>query len=67
MALTVRFDPAAPYEVEETDVPFARPGGKELLARIYSPGARHGFIQPASPDTDMCLALLRGFIGRPLG
>jgi acetyl esterase len=37
MALTVRFDPAAPYEVEETDVPFARPEGKELLARIYRP------------------------------
>jgi hypothetical protein len=34
MALTVRFDPVAPYEVEETDAPFARPDGKELLARI---------------------------------
>jgi len=29
MTLTVRFDPAAPYEVEETDVPFARPEGKD--------------------------------------
>src|SRR5215510_3083051 len=37
MPLTIRFDPAAPYEVEEADVPFARPGGKELLARIYRP------------------------------
>src|SRR5262245_5458689 len=37
MTLTVRFDPAALYEVEETDVPFARPDGKELLARIYRP------------------------------
>jgi acetyl esterase/lipase len=37
MALTVCFDPAAPYEVEETDVPFARPEGKELLARVYRP------------------------------
>jgi len=35
--MIVRFDPAAPYEVEETDVPFARPEGKELLARIYRP------------------------------
>src|SRR5262249_1510084 len=37
MTLTVRFDPAAPYEVEEADVPFARPDSKELLARIYRP------------------------------
>src|SRR5262249_17213682 len=37
MALTVQFDPAAPYEVEETDVAFARPDGKDLLARIYRP------------------------------
>ena len=40
----VPFDPAAPYEVEEFDVPFARPGGSELLARIYRP---HG--EPAGP------------------
>ena len=37
MAMTVRFDPAAPYEVEEVDAPYARPNGKELLARIYRP------------------------------
>jgi acetyl esterase/lipase len=37
MAMKVRFDPAAPYEVEETDAPFARPEGRELLARIYRP------------------------------
>jgi acetyl esterase len=43
MALTVRFDPAAPWEVEETDAPFARPEGTELLARIYRPkGATAG-------------------------
>jgi len=35
--MKVRFDPAAPYEVEEVDVPFARPEGKELQARIYRP------------------------------
>jgi acetyl esterase len=35
--MSVRFDPSAPYEVEERDVPFARPGGPELLARIYRP------------------------------
>ena len=37
MPMKVRFDPAAPYEVEEVDAPFARPGGPELLARIYRP------------------------------
>ena len=35
--MTVRFDLSAPYEVEETDVVFAQPEGKALLARIYRP------------------------------
>ncbi len=35
--MTVRFDPTGPYEVDETDTPFARPAGAELLARIYRP------------------------------
>jgi acetyl esterase/lipase len=42
--MKVRFDPAAPYEVEESDVPFARPGGEELLARVYRPQG-----EPAGP------------------
>lgn len=37
MALTIRFDARAPYEVEEADVPFARPAGVELQARVYRP------------------------------
>jgi acetyl esterase/lipase len=37
MSTTVRFDPSAPYEVEETDVVYARPEGAELLARVYRP------------------------------
>ena len=37
MPMKIRFDPAAPYEVEEADAPFARPAGKELLARVYRP------------------------------
>jgi len=37
MPMKIRFDPAAPYEVEESDVPFARPAGKELQARVYRP------------------------------
>ena len=35
--MTVRFDPSAPYEVEEADVVYARPEGKDLLARVYRP------------------------------
>ena len=35
--MTVRFDPTGPYEVDETDTPFARPGGADLLARLYRP------------------------------
>jgi acetyl esterase len=35
--MSVRFDPSAPYEVEESDVPFARPEDTELLARVYRP------------------------------
>lgn len=37
MALPVRFDTTGPYEVEQTDTPFARPDGVELLARVYRP------------------------------
>ncbi len=37
---TVRFDPSAPYEVEESDVVYAKPEGKELLARVYRPKGR---------------------------
>jgi len=42
--MSVRFDPAGPYEVEESDVVFARPGGQELLARVYRPAGA-----PAAP------------------
>src|SRR5258705_1116505 len=44
MAVSIRFDPSAPYEVDESDVPFARPGGVELLARVYRPRG-----EPAAP------------------
>src|SRR5438093_482323 len=41
--MKVRFDQTAPYEVDEADVPFARPEGTELQARIYRPkGERDG-------------------------
>jgi acetyl esterase len=37
MAMAIRFDPSAPYEVHEDDTPFARPADAELLARVYRP------------------------------
>jgi len=37
MTTTVRFDPSAPYDVDETDVAYARPDGQDLLARVYRP------------------------------
>ena len=44
MTTTIRFDPAAPYDVDVLDVPYARPGGAELLARVYRP-----LGEPAEP------------------
>jgi acetyl esterase len=44
MTVSVRFDPSAPYEVDEVDTPFARPGGTQLLARVYRPRG-----EPAAP------------------
>ena len=35
--MSIRFDPDGPYEVDTTDTPYARPGGLELLARVYRP------------------------------
>src|SRR5687768_17091478 len=35
--MTTRFDPSAPYEVEERDVPYLTRDGAELLARVYRP------------------------------
>ena len=35
--MKVRFDQSAPYEVDEQDTLFAKPGGQELLARVYRP------------------------------
>ena len=40
--MKVRFDPAAPYEVEAGDVLFAMREGKELQARIYRPTGEPG-------------------------
>ncbi len=37
MTTGIRFDASAPYEVEQSDVVYARPDGTELLARVYRP------------------------------
>jgi acetyl esterase/lipase len=42
MTTSVRFDSSAPYEVEESDVVYARPGGVDLLARVYRPKGTPG-------------------------
>jgi acetyl esterase/lipase len=48
--MSVRFDPTAAYETEETDAPFARPGGQELLARVYRPRGAPAAPLPALVD-----------------
>ena len=40
----MKIDLSAPYEVEEVDVPFAKPQGLELLARVYRP--KNGLAGP---------------------
>jgi acetyl esterase len=42
MSTSVRFDSSAPYEVEESDVVYAQPGGVDLLARVYRPKGTPG-------------------------
>jgi acetyl esterase/lipase len=44
MAVSARFDPSAPYEVDVEDTPFAQPAGVPLLARVYRPRG-----EPAAP------------------
>jgi acetyl esterase len=50
MPTTVRFDVAAPYDVEETDTTFARPQGQDLLARMYRPTGEPAVPLPALVD-----------------
>jgi len=48
--MSVRFDASAPYEVEETDVPFAKVEGTEFLARVYRPKGTPAAPLPAIVD-----------------
>ena len=48
--MSVRFDASAPYEVEETDVPFAKVEGAEFLARVYRPKGTPAAPLPAIVD-----------------
>jgi acetyl esterase len=42
-------------------------GAGGSVEHAHFPGARHSFVQQASPDTDKCVALVRDFLGRQLG
>lgn len=44
------FEISAPYDVEETDVVFAKPGGLELMARVYRPKGVPAGPRPAVVD-----------------
>ena len=48
--MSITFDISAPYDVEETDIAFARPPGMELLARVYRPRGLAGRPLPAVVD-----------------
>jgi acetyl esterase/lipase len=45
--MNIRFDLAAPYEVEASNVVFARPQGTELLATVHRPKGRSATPLPA--------------------
>lgn len=56
-------DDNVPAEVTEAFVAaYGQAGGS--LERVFFPGARHGFMQQASADTDKAVALMREFLGR---
>jgi acetyl esterase/lipase len=48
--MSVRFDVSAPYEVEETDMRFARAGGIDLSVRVYRPRGDAAEPLPAIVD-----------------
>jgi len=53
-------DDNVPAEITEAFVgAYEKAGGR--IERVHFPGARHGFIGQASPDTDRCIALVREF------
>jgi acetyl esterase/lipase len=59
-------DDNVPAAITETFVKAYR-GAGGTVEHAHFPGARHGFVQQASPDTDRCVVLVRDFIGRQLG
>ena len=59
-------DDNVPAAITEAFVKAYRDAGGSV-GHAHFPGARHGFVQQASPDTDKCIALVREFIGRQLG
>ena len=59
-------DDNVPAAITEAFVKAYRAAGGSV-EHAHFPGARHSFVQQASPDTDKCIALVREFIGRQLG
>ena len=58
-------DDNVPAAVTEAFVAAYEAAGARV-EHVHFPGARHGFVQQASPDTDKCIALVRDFVGRRL-
>ena len=52
-----------PTEITDAFVTAYEKAGARV-ERVFFPGARHGFMQQASADTNKALALTRDFIGR---
>jgi acetyl esterase/lipase len=58
-------DDNVPAAITEAFVRAYRTAGG-ALEHVHFPGARHGFIQKASPDFDTCITHVRDFIGRQI-
>jgi acetyl esterase/lipase len=56
-------DDNVPAAITEAFVRAYQQAGGEL-ERVHFPGAKHGFIQQASADSDKAIAHMRDFIGR---
>ncbi len=57
-------DDNVPAEITEALVRAYQAAGGHM-ERAHFPGARHGFIQQASPDTDKAIALMQGLHRQP--
>jgi len=58
-------DDNVPAAVTEALVRAYQEAGGQI-ERVHFPGAKHGFIQQPSADSDKAIAMMRDFIGRQL-